>query len=179
MIDLPTALRGRPGAFLILAAGLVLGLGLLGQATATYLEARTQIAESRALLGRTRAAAARIEPPAPLSGADETALLAAFRARLDGLGGGRAVILDETTLQADAARPSAPRLVARLRGTAEGLHGLLLALETAAPLMVVEAADLTVLRAADAEAGWPTVMGLSLTARGAVLSARAATVERP
>lgn len=99
------------------------------------------------------------------------ALLGAFRTRLDGLAADRAVLLDETRLERDADRPTAPRLAAVLRGTAEGLHGPLLALETQAPMAVVESAELSALRPADPETGSPTVMRLSLALRGALAAA--------
>jgi len=175
MNDLPDRLRGRAGALLILAIAILGGLWLVGQATSDVLEARGQIAEGRALLARTRAAANRPPLPAPLWAADEAALLAAFRTRLDGLMNGRAVLLDEAHLDPDADRPTAPRLSATLRGTAEGLHDLLLGLETQAPLAVVETANLKALRPADAETGWPTVMQLSLSLRGALVPAPAGT----
>lgn len=133
-------------------------------------EARDHIAEGRALLGRTRAAANRPPLPAPFWGPDEAALLSAFRDRLDGLVAGRAVLLDESRLDSDPDRPAAPRLIATLRGTAEGLHGLLLALETQGPLAVIETAQLTAPRAADAETGRPTLMHLSLSLRGALVA---------
>jgi len=169
--DLTSLLRGRGGALALLGLALVLGFWLLAQATSDVLDARERIAEGRDLLGRTRAAAERPAVAAPLWAADESALLAAFRARLDGLMASRALLLDDARLDPDAARPTAPRLSATLRGTAEGLHGLLLALETQAPLMVVETADLAVARAADAETGRPTIMQLTLALRGALSKA--------
>ena len=172
-IDLPDLLRGRTGALLILAVAALGGFGLLGQAAGDIAETRGQIAEARALLSRTRAAASRPPLPAPLWATDDAALLAAFRTRLDGVMAGRAVLLDASGLEPDPARPNAPRLSATLRGTAEGLHGLLLALETQSPLAVVETARLGPARAADAETGWPTVMQLSLSLRGALVPAPA------
>ena len=173
MMDLPTLLRGRTGAVLLLGIAIFAGCWLLGQATGAVLDAREQIAESRALLGRTRAAAQRPPLPAPLWATDEAALLAAFRARLAQLTGERAILVDESRLDPDPDRPTTPRLSATLRGTAEGLHGFLLALETQAPLALVETASLGVHRPADAEAGWPTVMQLSLSLRGALAAAPA------
>ncbi|KQP29665.1 hypothetical protein ASF49_16025 [Methylobacterium sp. Leaf104] len=175
-IDLPGLLRGRLGALLLLGLAVAAGAWLLAQALGDVREADEQIAGSRALLARTRAAANRPAPPAPLWGTDEAALLAAFRTRLDGLAADRAVLLDETRLERDAERPTAPRLAATLRGTTEGLHGLLLALETQTPLAVVETADLSALRPAEPEAGWPTVMRLSLSLRGALAAPPADTV---
>ncbi|MBX9699798.1 MAG: hypothetical protein K2X74_10185 [Acetobacteraceae bacterium] len=172
-IDLPSLLRGRTGALLILTVAAFGGLGLLGQAAGDVAEAQGQIAEARVLLSRTRAAASRPPLPAPLWATDDAALLTAFRARLDGVMAGRAVLLDASGLELDPGRPNAPRLSATLRGTAEGLHGLLLALETQSLLAVVESARLVSARAADAETGWPTVMQLSLTLRGAVVPAPA------
>ncbi|GJE18842.1 hypothetical protein AIGOOFII_3575 [Methylobacterium marchantiae] len=177
--DLPVLLRGRLGALLLLGLAAAAGAWLLAQATGDVREAAEQIAGSRELLARTRAAADRPPPPAPLWATDEAALLAAFRARLDGLAAGRAVLLDDARLDRDADRPTAPRLAATLRGTTEGLHGLLLALETQPPLAVVETADLAVLRPADAETGWPTVMRLSLSLRGALATAPADAAEAP
>ena len=58
-----------------------------------------------------------------------------------------------------------------LRGTAEGLHGLLAALETEAPLIVPEEAVLSVERPADPEISRATVMRLTLTVRGVLLPA--------
>lgn len=169
--DLSTLLRGRGGAVALLGLALATGLWLLGQATSDVIDARERIAEGRDLLGRTRAAAARPALAPPLWAADESALLAAFRARLDGLIAPRALFLDDARLDPDAARPTAPRLTATLRGTAEGLHDLLLALETQSPLLVVETADLTVARAADAETGRPTIMKLTVALRGALSKA--------
>ncbi|SFH07604.1 type II secretion system protein GspM [Methylobacterium gossipiicola] len=169
--DLATLLRGRGGAVALLGLAIVGGLWLLAQATGDVLDARERIAESRDLLGRTRAAAERPAPVPPLWAADESALLAAFRARLEGLTASRALLLDDARLDPDAARPTAPRLGATLRGTAEGLHSLLLALETQSPLMVVETADITVARPADAETGRPTVMQLTFALRGALAKA--------
>lgn len=177
--DLPGLLRGRLGALLLLGLAVMAGGGLLAQAFGAVSEADEQVAGARALLARTRAAAERPALPAPLWGADEAALLAAFRARLDALAANRAVLLDETRLARDPERPTAPRLAATLRGTAEGLHGLVLALETGTPLAVVETAELTAPRAADAETGWPTVMRLSLTLRGALTAAPADASEAP
>ena len=78
---------------------------------------------------------------------------AAFRTRLDGLAAPQAVVIDWTGLEADPARPDLPRLRARLRGTAGGLHGLMHALETGTPLMAIEEADLDVERPADPAIG--------------------------
>lgn len=175
--DLPDLLRGRGGALALLGLGLATGLWLAGQAVGGVLETREQIAESRALLGRVKAAAHRPALPAPLWAADEAALLTAFRARLEGLVASGALLLDETRLDRDAERRTAPRLGATLRGTAEGLQGLLLALETQAPLAVIETADLTVARLADPETGRPTVMRLSLGLRGALAAEPADTVD--
>lgn len=169
--DLTPFLRGRGGALALLGLALATGLWLLGQAASDVMDAQDRIADGRDLLSRTRAAAERPAGPTPLWAADESALLAAFRARLDGLMASRTLLLDDARLDPDAARPTAPRLSATLRGTAEGLHGLLLALETQGPLMVVETADLTVARAADAETGRPTIMQLTVALRGALSKA--------
>ncbi len=131
-------------------------------------EAADQIAAARARLARMREAAARPPAPLPLAGPDANALLANFRARLEGLADGRAALVDGTEIELDPARPTLPRLRAILRGTAEGLHGLLHALESEAPLVAVEEAEIAVARPADAESGRPTLMQVALTARGVV-----------
>lgn len=166
-VALPPA--GRP---------LLLGLGAIGLALALAtgpvldaLGAADDIAAARDRLARAQAAAAAAPVPAPLSAADETSLAVAFRARLDALAAGRSATVDGAGLQPDPARPTLPRLSASLRGTAEGLHGLLAALETEAPLIVPEEAVLSVERPADAEIGRATVMRLTLTVRGVLLPA--------
>ncbi|GEP03105.1 GspMb/PilO family protein [Methylobacterium oxalidis] len=162
---------GRPGAT-ILAAGLVLaGLLSAGQVVGGLLDARAEIAEARARLGHLQAAAGRPPPAAPLSGGDEAALLGAFRARLDALASGRALVIDGARVEADPGSPTLPRLHAQMRGTAEALHGLLAALEAGPPLVVVEAAEIGIARPADAVEERPTALRLDLTARGAVLPA--------
>ena len=143
----------------------------MGGPVADRLEAREQIADARGRLAQMREAAGRPAPAAPLWAADETALLAAFRARLDGLAAGRAVLIDAARLETDPARPGAPRLAAEIRGSAEGLHGLLRDLEGGAPQVAIETADLAVARAAEAEEGRPTLMRLALAARGLVVPA--------
>lgn len=159
--------RARPILLGTLALGLILAAaaGPVGEA----FDAAAQIEAGRERLVRARAAANRTPLPAPLSGADAEGLLAAFRARLDDLAGSRAAVVERADLEPDPDRPTLPRLRASLRGTAEGLYGLLHALETEAPLIAVEAAELGIERAADAETGRPTVMRVSLTARGVLL----------
>lgn len=161
---LPPALRAP---LLGLAA-----LGLVGVLAAGpvsgAIEAQQQIAASRERLARARIAAARPPQQTPLVAEDVDALLTAFRTRLETLAAERAAVIDAATVEPDPAEPTLPRLRADLRGTAEGLYGLLHALETEAPLMAVEVADLGVARAADAETGRPTVMHARLTLRGLV-----------
>ncbi|MEA1832128.1 hypothetical protein U8607_08530 [Methylobacterium durans] len=164
---------GRPGARLAAAAGLLAGLSLAGHAVSALLETRSEISDARARLGRLQAASARPAPAAPLSAGDEAALLGAFRARLDALAGGRAVVLDGARIEPDAGSPTMPRLHAEMRGTAEGLYGLLRDLETGAPPLVVETAEIGVLRPAEPAEERPTVLRLGLAARGALLPAEA------
>ncbi|WFT81435.1 GspMb/PilO family protein [Methylobacterium sp. CB376] len=117
-------------------------------------------------------AAARPTGLVPLFAADAPALLAAFRARLDALAAGRAVLVDAVHVEPDPGRLEAPRLAAVLRGTTEGLRGLLLALETEEPLVVLDRADLTIVQAAEPEAERPTLLQLALAARGVVVPPR-------
>ncbi len=166
--DIP--LRARPvlvglafaGLLAVLAVGPVLGA----------IEAEGQITAARERLARAREAAARPPQRAPLAGLDTDALLDGFRARLEALASERAAVIDAATVEPDPARPTLPRLQADLRGTTEGLYGLLHALESEAPLVAVEEADLSVLRAADAETARPTVMRARLTARGVLLPSK-------
>ncbi|SFK96529.1 GspMb/PilO family protein [Methylorubrum salsuginis] len=160
-------LPNRP--VLVALGGLGLLLALAIGPVSRAIDADTQIAAARDRLARAQAAAARPPQPAPLVAADADGLLAAFRARLQTLAGSRAVVIDTTNLEADPAQPTLPRLRAFLRGTAEGLHDLLQALETEAPLMAVEAAEFDIARAADEEGGRPLVMRASLTLRGVQL----------
>ena len=149
--------------------GIGLILGLAAGPVSGAIEAQGQIAAARDHLARAQAAAARPPLPAPLVAPDGDALLAAFRGRLEGLALGRAVVIDWAGLDPDPARPALPRLRTSLRGTADGLHGLLHALETEAPLLAVEEAELDIARAADEEGGRPLVMRASLTLRGVVV----------
>lgn len=163
--------RARPILFGVLGLGLILGLilGLAAGPVGAAFEAAAQIEAARERLARARAAAIRAPLPVPLSGADTEALLSAFRAHLEDLAGARAAVVERADLEPDPDRPTLPRLRASLRGTAEGLHGLLQALETEAPLVAIEEAELGIERAADAETGRPTVMRVSLSARGVLI----------
>ncbi|WP_342150870.1 GspMb/PilO family protein [Methylorubrum sp. SB2] len=160
-------LPNRP--VLVALGGLGLLLALAVGPVSRAIDAQAEIAAARDRLARAQAASTRPPQPAPLTAPDADALLAAFRARLDGLAANRAVVIDAANYEPDPAQPTLPRLRAYLRGTAEGLHGLLHALETEAPLMAVEAADLDVARAADEDGGRPLVMRASLTVRGVQL----------
>lgn len=164
LLSAPLPLPTRPGLVGLGCFGLLLGLAVGPVSRAV--EAEDQIATARDRLVRAQAAAARPPQPAPLFATDADALLAAFRGRLDGLVAGRAVVIDGSAVDPDPGQPTLPRLRAQLRGTAQDLHGLLHALETEAPLLAVEAADLDVARAADQEGGRPTIMRASLTLRG-------------
>lgn len=157
----------RPILFGALAVGLILALlaGPVGEAV----EAAAQIEMGRERLARARAASSRPPLPIPLANSSEEELLAIFRARLESLAGTRAAVVERADLEADPDRPTLPRLRAAIRGTAEGLHGLLQALETEAPLIALEEAELGIERAADRETGRPTVMRASLTARGVLI----------
>jgi hypothetical protein len=159
--------QARPILFGVLAVGLILALvaGPVGEAV----EAAAQIESGRERLDRARAAASRPPLPIPLAGSSEEALLASFRQRLESLAGARAAVVERADFEADPDRPTLPRLRASVRGTAEGLHGLLQALEKEAPLIAVEEAELGIERAADRETGRPTVMRASLTARGVLI----------
>lgn len=161
---LPPTLRAPLLGFAALGLVGVLATGPVSGA----IEAQQQITASRERLARAQAAALRPPQRAPLVAADADALLAAFRAHLETLAAERAAVIDAATVEPDPAEPTLPRLRADLRGTAEGLYGLLHALETEAPLMAVEEADLGVTRAADAETDRPTVMRARLTLRGLV-----------
>lgn len=163
-LSLPDVLPGRP--VLAALAGLGLLLGLAVGPVSRAIDAQSEIAAARDRLARAQAAAARPPQPAPLVAAEADGLTAAFRGRLETLAGSRAVVIDAAVLEPDPAQPTLPRLRAFLRGTAEGLHGLLHALETEAPLLAIEAAELDVDRAADEEGGRPLVMRASLTLRG-------------
>ncbi|MCF4125472.1 GspMb/PilO family protein [Methylobacterium sp. SyP6R] len=165
------------------AAGrpLLLGLAGLGLAAALgtgpvldALAAQDDIAMARDRLARAQAAALAPPAPAPLSAADEAGLVAAFQSRLTALAAERSVAFDGAGIQPDLSRPTLPRLSASLRGTAEGLHGLLDALETGIPLVVLEEAEISVERPADPEIGRATVLRLTLTARGVLPPAPAA-----
>ncbi|WP_156635443.1 hypothetical protein [Methylobacterium sp. Leaf123] len=157
----------RPILFGAFAMGLILALvaGPVGEAV----EAAAQIEVGRERLARARAASARPPMPIPLAGSSEEELLAVFRARLESLAGTRAAVVERADLEADPDRPTLPRLRASIRGTAEGLHGLLQALETEAAFIAFEEAELGIERAADRETGRPTVMRASLTARGVLI----------
>ncbi|KMO12409.1 GspMb/PilO family protein [Methylobacterium platani] len=154
-------------------AGLALVAGLATGPVLDALGAADDVAAARDRLARAQAAAAAPPVPAPLSGPDEAGLVLAFRARLDALAAARVVAVDGAGIQPDPARPALPRLSASLRGTAEGLHGLLQALETESPLIVPDEAELSVERPADPEIGRATVMRLTLTVRGVLLPAPA------
>lgn len=160
-------LPSRPAVVALGGLGLILMLAVGPVSRA--IDAQGEIAAARDRLARAQAAAARPVQPLPLVAADADGLLAAFRARLDTLAGSRAVVIDATNLEADPVQPTLPRLHAFLRGTAEGLHGLMHALETEAPLIAVEAAELDIARTADEESGRPLVMRASLTVRGVQL----------
>ncbi|PIK72011.1 GspMb/PilO family protein [Methylobacterium frigidaeris] len=164
-------LAGRP--LLLGLAGLALAAALGTGPVLDALGVADDIALARDRLARAQAAAAAPPVPAPLAAADEAGLVAAFRARLDTLAGERTATVDGAGIQPDPARPTLPRLSASLRGSAEGLHGLLQALETGAPLIVPEEAELSVERPADPEIGRATVMRLNLTVRGVLLPAPA------
>ncbi|AWN48601.1 hypothetical protein DK419_21450 [Methylobacterium terrae] len=163
------AIDGR--ALILGLAGLALAVALAAGPVLDALGAADDIAAARDRLVRAQAAAAAPPVPAPLSAPDEAGLVLAFRARLDALAAERVVAVDGAGLQPDPARPTLPRLSASLRGTAEGLHGLVQALETEPPLIVPEEAELSVERPADPEIGRATVMRLNLTARGVLLPA--------
>lgn len=162
------AIAGR-GPLLGLA-GLALAALLAAGPVLDALAAADDIAAARDRLARAQAAAAAPPVPAPLGATDEAGLVLAFRARLDALAAERVVAVDGAGLQPDPARPTLPRLSASLRGTAEGLHGLVQALESESPLIVPEEAELTVERPADPEIGRATVMRLTLTVRGVLLA---------
>ncbi|MDN3621519.1 GspMb/PilO family protein [Methylobacterium isbiliense] len=149
-----------------LGVALVLAVGPVRDAT----EAAEAIGVARDRLARARAAAA-APAPVPLSAADEGALVAAFQARLDALAAEHVAVVDGAGLRADPDRPTLPRLSASLRGSAEGLHGLMQALETQGPLVVPEEAELSIERPADPEIGRATVLRLNLTVRGVLLQA--------
>jgi hypothetical protein len=157
--------RSRVAALAVLAAVLLGLCGILGTHLSAALDTEADISRTRNLLARTKAG---LQPRMniPLWATDEASLLAAFRARIATLTVGRAVLVNNVHLVPDPARPLAPILAASLRGTTQGLQGLLLDLETQPPFIVVETADLSLLKAADAEEDRPTILGASLTARG-------------
>ncbi|WP_407529129.1 GspMb/PilO family protein [Methylobacterium oryzisoli] len=165
-------LAGRP----LLAGCAALGLVLAAAAgpLSSVLHASEEIEAARARLAAAREAVSRPRAAAPLAGPSADALLAALREHLDTLAAGRAAVIDAAEVAPDPDRPALPRLRASLRGTAEGLHGLVHALETGAPLIAVEEADLGILRPADAETGRPTVMRLAVTVRGVLTPAEPA-----
>lgn len=169
----PDLLPNRP--VLVALGGLGLLLALAVGPVSRAVEVQGDIATARDRLARAQAAAARPPQPAPLVAGDADALLVAFRARLEALAAGRAVVIDAAGLDPDPAQPTLPRLRTHLRGTAEGLHGLLHTLETEAPLLVAESAELDVARAADEEGGRPLLMRASLTLRGVQLPPPPAT----
>ncbi|WP_167858555.1 hypothetical protein [Methylobacterium nonmethylotrophicum] len=176
-MTMPLPAGGRPLLAGLAALGLaiVLGTGPVLDA----LGAADDIAQARDRLARAQDAAALPAVAAPLGATDETGLVLAFRARLDALAAERAVLVDGAGLQPDPARPALPRLTAALRGTAEGLHGLMQALETESPLVVPEEAELGIDRPADPETGRATVMRLTLTVRGVLLQAPAVRSTTP
>jgi hypothetical protein len=157
-------LPARPLLVRLGALALLLALG--AGPVSSALDASAEIDAARLRLDRAREQVARPAAGLPLVAPDGEALLAAFRARLDALGPG--ALVDVATLDADPAKPDLPRLRASIRGTAQGLHGLMHALETGTPLVAVEEADLAVDRPADAEIGRPTILRLALTVRGVV-----------
>lgn len=161
--------RARPILFGLLGGSLALAL-VLDHAGDAF-DASARIDRARERLARLHRAATRPPLPALLTAPDADGLLAAFRGRVEALAGGQAAILERAELDADPEHPHRPRLRAAIRGTAESLHGLLHALETEAPLVAVEEADLAVERPADPETGRPTMMRATLTARGFVLPA--------
>lgn len=156
----------RPLLVRLAAFGLLLAVA--AGPVSSALDATGEIAAARERLDRARAMAARPPVALPLSATDGEGLLAAFRGRLDALVGEAAVVVDSATIEPDPARPDLPRLRANLRGTAQGLHGVMHALETGSPLVAVEEADLGIERPADAEIGRPTVMRLTVVVRGVV-----------
>ena len=155
----------RLAAILVLAA-------IAATPLSAALDAARAIDAARDRLDRVRALAARPPVIPPLVAADGDKLQAAFRGRLDTLAAEGAVIIDATTIEADPARPDLPRLHAQLRGTAAGLHGLLYALDSGTPRLAVEEADLAIERLADAKIGRPTILRLTVTARGVIAAAR-------
>ncbi|MGY2050991.1 hypothetical protein [Methylobacterium sp. JK268] len=173
-VDLAAAGRALPRrvrAALLALAALAAAGGLGAAALLPLVDTAAEIDQARTLLGRVVEAGERAGPPAPLWAADPASLQAAFRSRLDGLAAGRTVLLDDVRLDFDPRRPTLPVMTAMLRGTTEGLRGLLLALETQAPLVVVESAELALLSPADAAAARPTVLRLTLAARGVLVPA--------
>ncbi len=162
---------GAP-AFLALGALAVLGLAVAGP-VADIGELGDGIAEARERLARTRAAAARPVPSTPFAGGDAEAVSAAFRARIEAALAGRAVILEGVTVIADLDQARLPVLSAALRGTAEGLHGVLSDLDAGIPRVAAETADISVASPADADEERPTVLRLSLAVRGLLAPADA------
>ncbi|WP_267359960.1 hypothetical protein [Methylobacterium sp. GC_Met_3] len=166
-------LATRP--FLVRFAALGLVVAAAAAPLSALRDASHAIEAARDRLHRARALAQRQRARPPLVAADGDTLLAAFRGRLDALAAERAIVIDGAVLEPDPARPDLPRLRGLLRGTSAGLHGLLHALDTEAPRVVVEDADLSVVRPADAEIGHPTILHLAVTARGVIAPLRAGT----
>ncbi|WP_187278756.1 GspMb/PilO family protein [Methylobacterium sp. WL12] len=160
-------LTARPVLAALAGGGLLLALAV-GPVLDAW-ETADRIAASRDALVRACEAAARPPVPVPLVGNGADALLGAFRGRLDALVAERAAVIDRAELEADPARPALPRLRASLRGTADALQGLLDALETQAPLVAVEEAEIRVERPADPDLERPTGLRLALTVRGVLL----------
>lgn len=159
-------LASRPR--LVRLAALALLAALATPPLSAAREASNAIDAARDRLDRARVLATRPPVAPPLVAAESDGLLSAFRDRLDALAAGRAVVIDAATLETDPARPDLPRLRGWLRGTSAGLHGLLHALDSGSPRLVVEEADLSIARPADAEIGRPTILHLAVTARGVI-----------
>ncbi len=160
----------RLGALAVLVA-------LAAGPVSSALDAAAEIDAARLRLDRAREQVARPAAGLPLVAPDGEALLAAFRAHLDALGPG--ALVDIATLEPDPAKPDLPRLRASIRGTAQGLHGLMHAVETGTPLVAVEEADLSVDRPADSDIGRPTILRLALTVRGVVSAPKPAPKPAP
>ncbi|KQU05706.1 hypothetical protein ASG60_03375 [Methylobacterium sp. Leaf469] len=162
----------RAPVLLALGALAVLGLAVAGPVSEIR-ELGNGIAEARDRLARTRAAAARPVPSTPFSGVDADAVSAAFRARIETAIAGRAVILEDVTVVPDPDQVRLPLLNAALRGTAEGLHGVLAELDGGLPRVRTETAEIAVASPADADEERPTLLRLSLTVRGLLAPADA------